>query len=73
MDIIAKHLDRSQLKYPIHKIETICAFSGKKIQEAIKLKDTGANEYVGYHECPKCGQRNGQINNHLSHIELCDA
>lgn len=26
----------------------------------------------GYHECPKCGQRNGQINNHLNHVEICD-
>ena len=54
MDIIAKHLDRSQLKYPIHKIETICAFHGEKITEAIKLKDLVSDvftdwEYIKHH------------------------
>ncbi len=28
------------------------------------------NKYVGYNKCPKCGQRDGQINNHLNHVEL---
>ena len=31
------------------------------------------DKYEGYHKCPKCGQRNGLINDHYNHIDICDA
>lgn len=39
MQIISKHINNSMLKAQIHQINSICAFSGKKITEGILLKD----------------------------------
>lgn len=38
MDIIAKHLDRNNLRVPIIACNTICAFTGKPITEGVELK-----------------------------------
>lgn len=37
--LIAKHLNRKNLKIPIIKIDTICSFTGKNIKEAVSNKD----------------------------------
>jgi hypothetical protein len=35
----------------------------------IKKED---DKYEGYHKCPNCGIRHGQINDHINHMELCN-
>ena len=48
MHLIAKHLDRAQLKYPIHKIETVCAFTGERVSEAIKISDLVSDVFTDW-------------------------
>lgn len=53
MELIAKHLDRNNLKYSTHKVDSICCFTGKKISEGVKIKDLVSDvftdwEYVKY-------------------------
>lgn len=53
MRIIAKHLDRGNLKYPVHAVDTRCAFTGEFIREAVKVTDLVSDvftdwEYVKY-------------------------
>lgn len=50
---IAKHLDRGQLKYPIHQVETQCCFTGENVSEAVKITDLVSDvftdfEYIKY-------------------------
>jgi hypothetical protein len=39
MNLISKHLDRSNLKLKVHQVDSICAFTGEKIIEGILMKD----------------------------------
>lgn len=48
MNLIAKHLDRTNLKYPIHQVSTQCAFTGKEINEAIKLDDLVSDVFTDW-------------------------
>ena len=53
MEIIAKHLDRANLKIPIYQIDTVCAFTGLEITEGVKIFDLVSDvftdwEYVKY-------------------------
>jgi len=48
MKEIAKHLDRSKLKYPIHQIATQCCFTGESIEEGIKITDLVSDVFTDY-------------------------
>jgi len=46
---ITQHLDRNNLKIPVHTgINTVCAFSGERITEGVKLKDLIKKTFTDY-------------------------
>jgi hypothetical protein len=47
--LITQHLNRNNLKIPVHKdIDTVCAFSGERITEGVKLKDLIKKTFTDY-------------------------
>jgi len=39
MNLISKHLEKKNLKLSIHQVDSICAFTGKKITEGVLMKE----------------------------------
>lgn len=39
MNLISKHLDKKNLKLKVYQVDSICAFTGKKITEGVLMKD----------------------------------
>jgi tRNA(His) 5'-end guanylyltransferase len=62
-------------QFLIRYLEWVLEYAKEHEEEEILwgLTSTSTNNnYDGYHKCPKCDQLNGQINNHLNHVEICD-
>lgn len=47
IELIAKHLDKKVLGEP-EEVDTICAFTGQKINEGFKLKDALSSSFTDY-------------------------
>ncbi|MFP4622379.1 MAG: hypothetical protein ACLFM7_13790 [Bacteroidales bacterium] len=46
---ITQHLEKNNLKIPVHTgIDTVCAFSGERITEGVKLKDLIKKTFTDY-------------------------
>lgn len=48
IDFIAQHLNINNLSKPVHKCNNVCAFTGNKITEGVKLKDITAGTFTDY-------------------------
>jgi hypothetical protein len=48
MEIIAKHLNENNLKSKIFDVNTICAFTGKKITKGIKLSEISGETFTDH-------------------------
>ncbi len=52
IDFIGKHFYKGLLKQKIHKVDTICAFTGAHIKEGILLKDLLSDVFTNYANIP---------------------
>lgn len=48
LNLIARHLDRANLKFKVHQIDTLCAFEGVSIQEGVKVQDLVSDVFTDY-------------------------
>ena len=70
-DAIQHMLERDEMETQ-RMIETTKKL-GRSNNQKHKPVDTGVDKYGGYHKCPNCGIRHGQINDHINHMELCNS
>lgn len=48
IEFIAQHLNKNNLSKSVHKCNTVCAFTGNKITEGVKLKDITGGTFTDY-------------------------
>jgi hypothetical protein len=56
----------SESKQPTNLVNQIVC-----VNDLPEIKNNN-DKYEGYHKCPNCGIRHGQINDHLNHIDFCN-